>query len=303
MPGKRAPQPSTGGRAATRERHAAEERRAAPAAAAAQVSLRWLLTALGVVVAGAVGCTFLALCLLFAQGQWQLLYHPGQPGSRGETPAAVGLGYTAVRFGNSDGGMPELTGWWVPAATDAPAPTVLYLHDGAGWLADTVGALGRLHGLGCAVLAIDYRGYGASAAGHPGEQRMVEDAERAVEYLLETRHVAPGSLVIWGRGIGATIAAESGRGHPLVLEAVNRPALEVVCRDARSRYLPIRLLLRDRLDAAAAVGASSAPKLFVQGPEDDTQRVYAAARGPKTLVAEGDGEQVRAFLRAAAGGR
>ncbi len=283
----------------------------------AQVRASWLLGALGLLLLAALCCAYLSLCLLFAQGQWQLLYHPAQAALA--TPASAGLAFTPVRFGPTDAGQSQLSGWWLPAPPSSPlrATTVLYLHGATGSLSDTVPALARLHALGCAVFAIDYRGYGSSARQNPSEERMVEDAARALVYLVDTRHLAPGSIVLWGRGIGATVAAEAAHAQPdpaslrLVIEDANLPALELLRQDGRSRLLPVRLLLRDRLDAGSVLAASSAPKLFLDGSADGnadapthghadpnvgTTRLYLLAASPKERARAREDAAVQRFL-------
>ncbi|MGH9590200.1 MAG: hypothetical protein ACRD25_07375, partial [Terracidiphilus sp.] len=92
------------------------------------VSGRWLLTALGVMIAAAVACAWGALCLIFWQGAWQLLYRPTSPVAH--TPAAAGLRYEDVAFAATETGTTRLRGWWIPAAPKAGSAryTVLYLH-------------------------------------------------------------------------------------------------------------------------------------------------------------------------------
>jgi pimeloyl-ACP methyl ester carboxylesterase len=276
----------------------------------AQVRPGWLLGALALLLLTALCFAYLSLCLLFAQGQWQLLYRASAAIT--PTPASFGLDFTEVRFGTTDAGVAELSGWWLPGSPGSRlgGTTVVYLHDGAGSLSEALPEVARVHALGCSLFAIDYRGYGASAAARPSEKTMVEDAQRAINYLLDTRHVQVGSLVLWGRGIGATIAAEaiaarSAERLPVVLEDINEPALVLLKSDPRTRWLPVRLLLRDRLDAAAAVRGSGEPKLFL-GRSSRTQELYNAAAAPKQLGSWDGGlneaEEVRAFLTSAGAG-
>ncbi len=112
--------------------------------------------------------------------------------------------------------MPRLKGWWIPAATDAKFArlTVLYLHGQDGNMGDTVDALARLHAAGVNVLAFDYRGYGQSQFVRPSEAHWRQDAEWAIEYLTGTRHVAPGTIVLDGTGLGANLALEEAAAHP-----------------------------------------------------------------------------------------
>jgi alpha-beta hydrolase superfamily lysophospholipase len=273
---------------------------------ASQVRVRWLVTALGLLALAALCCAYLSLCLLFAQGAWQFLYQPRHTITT--TPAVNGLAFTAVRFGVNDTGAAELTGWWIPGSAINPSTTVLYLHDGYGSLSEAVPELTRLHALGCSVFAIDYRGFGASAPARPSERGMIEDARSAIAYLENTRHIPRASLVLWGRGSGADIAAEAAADeHPLpvVLEAVHAPALDFLRGDERLRLLPVRLILNDRLNPVQAVQSNNAPKLFLSGREpasaDWTQKLYAEAAKPKQLATPSDEAAQHAFLIAARG--
>jgi pimeloyl-ACP methyl ester carboxylesterase len=265
----------------------------------AHVSPGWLLGALALLGLAAACFAYLSLCLLFIQGQWQLLYHPSA--TVAATPANLGLAYTAVPFGANEAGVSELTGWWLPAPPGSPQPakTVLYLHDGSGSLSDTLPSLARIHALGCAIFAIDYRGFGTSAPTRPDQARMVEDAQRAIAYLSGTRHIPAGSLVVWGNGIGATIAAQASATTPLVLQDPNPPALTILGGDPRTRLLPVRLMLRDPLDPAQALARSSAPKLFL-GSSARTRQLYALSAGPKQLAPDvPDPAAIRTFLASA----
>ncbi len=301
-----------------------QPRAAVPPAIApsSQVRLSWLLGAFGLVVLAAACCAYLSLCLLFVQGQWQLLYRPPQPSGQSATPADLKLEYSDIRFGVNDAGVSELSGWWLPGPS-VTGTTVLYLHDASASLGGSLPALDRLHALGCTVFAIDYRGYGAGAPLHPSEAGMVEDAGRALLYLTQTRHIPATSIVLWGRGTGATIAAEASAQAPernlrLVLEDVNQPAIVLLAADPRTRLLPLRLLPHDRLNAAPALRNSNARKLFLEPTSpmkttreegkraesggssgndmEETRHLYEQASGPKLITWAGDEATLRSFL-------
>jgi len=251
------------------EKTAAGKRTQAHAHAApdpAKVSGRWLLGAVGLTLCGAVLCAWCGLCLLFWQGSWQLLYHPASVVTR--TPASAGLAFDAVGFAATDAGTPRLAGWWIAAAPEARFArlTVLYLHEQDGNLGDTVDSLARLHVAGVNVLAFDYRGYGQSQFVRPSEAHWRQDTEWALEYLIGTRHVAPGNIVVDGAGLGANLALEEAAAHPeLAGVIVERPLLDpmsAIFSDARARMVPAHLLVRDRYDADAASANVHVPVLW-----------------------------------------
>lgn len=258
--------------------------RAAKAKAAEPtVSGRWLLAAIGVALAAAVLCAYATLGLLFYQGQWQLVLHPAKTASA--TPHAK---FDEIRFDVTETGVAQLDGWWIPAQAGArwAGDTVLYLHGGVGSLSNYVGDLDALHAIGVNVFAFDYRGYGKSTGPHPDEVRMNEDADAAWSYLTNTRHLDAKTIVVYGTGIGATLAAElAGRHAPagVVLDAPNEPAKRIVEADARSRILPMWLLLDQKFDPARELSTLTVPKLFLDrnGAKARTDQLYREAASPK----------------------
>jgi hypothetical protein len=249
-----------------------------PAGAYPDVPVGWLVKALVWTLAGVLVLIWLALCLLFWQGSWQLLYHPVAAVTR--TPATVGLGYEPVRFAPDQAGASQLAGWWVPA--EGARFTALYLHGADGNLGGTVDALAALHRAGLSVLAIDYRGYGQSRAARPNEAGWLEDAGRAVDYLTQTRHVERGKLIVIGEGLGANLATElAGRHASLAGVVLDRPAAEgvgTIFADPRSRMVPARWLVKDRWDLTAAAGGLGVPSLWLmEQPEQGKPAVPSAA--------------------------
>ena len=227
------------------------------------VSARWLVSAICIVLAAAIVCTWGTICLMFWQGSWQLLYHPTASISR--TPASAGIAFDDVEFGSSPAGMPQLKGWWVPAGSQARY-TAIFLHGATGNLSDTIDALARLHAAGVDVLAFDYRGYGQSAFARPSEERLRQDAEAATLYLADTRHVSPSSLVLVGNGLGANLALQLASAHSelagVVLEEPLEAPMDAIFRDPRARLVPARLLVNDSWDAKAAAAKLRIPSLW-----------------------------------------
>jgi pimeloyl-ACP methyl ester carboxylesterase len=267
QPSRRSPQPSSAG---------------APIA----VSGRWLIGALAVVLMVAGLCAYGTLCLLFYQGQWQMMLHPSR--SITVTPASQGIKFDDVRFDYTETGVAKLDGWWIPAepASRWSASTVLYLHSGEGSLSDAVDDLIALHSLGINVFAFDYRGFGRSTGIRPGERRMAEDAGAAWRYLTDTRHLAAQSIVVYGSGVGASLATQLAvQQQPagLVLDGPSETAGAIVHRDQRAKMLPLSWLLTERFDPADALQGSTLPKLFLDrnGAKPRTEQLYRAAALPK----------------------
>ncbi len=238
------------------------------------VSGRWLLAAVCVTVAGAAVCGWLALCLLFWQGSWQLLYRPSAVVKK--TPANAGLAFDPVAFAVTDAGVPRLRGWWIPAAQGASQRrlTVVYLHGQDGNMSGAVDTLARLHAAGVNVFAFDYRGYGESQFARPSERNWQQDAEWALQYLTNTRQIDTRTIVLDGTGLGANLALEVAAEHPelagVILDSPLADPMAAIFNDARARMVPARLLVRDRYDLDAAAAAVRVPVLWLE-PTDAKQ--------------------------------
>jgi pimeloyl-ACP methyl ester carboxylesterase len=248
------------------------------------VSGRWILKMLvGLVVLAAMG-TWGALCLIFWQGSWQLLYHPTSAVVK--TPASLGLQFYSVSFDADGAGEARLKGWWIGAAETADVKrsqwTVLYIHGATGNLGDSVEALKQLHELGVNVFAYDPRGFGQSRFERPSEKRELEDAEAAVNYLTSTRHVDAGKIVVVGRELGGNVALEMAAKHSALAGVVVDEPLEdatgVIFKDERSRMVPAHWLVSDRYDLASAARELKIPVLWIVRGERGSEFNLVGAR-------------------------
>ena len=181
----------------------------------------------------------IALYLYFSQSR--LLYYPELPSRMIDaTPAAIGLPFENVQLHAADG--TRLYAWFVPAS--ASRGTLLFSHGNAGNIGHRLDSIRQFHSLGLDVLIYDYRGFGESE-GKPTEAGTYLDAKAAWDYLLLEREIAPRQIVIFGRSLGAAVAAELASQHPsagVILES----AFTSVPDMAASIYpwLPVRLLYR-----------------------------------------------------------
>src|SRR5579875_2742015 len=263
-PRKRKPdgRPQAAGSPARNAPRTAPQGSASRAAGAPEmVDPRWLLKALGVVLAVALLCAWGTLCLLWYQGQWQLVLHPSREVKA--TPAAGGLAFSDVHFGVDTTGQPQLDGWMVPASGSPAALTALVLHGGDGSMADVLPAVATLHRAGLRVLVFDYRGYGNSAGQHPTQDSMREDAASALSYITGDQHVAAEDIVLYGQGVGASLATELAAQHhdvrALILDAPEGDLTGRVLRDAHSWLVPVRLLFHEDFPLAASLHTLETP--------------------------------------------
>jgi uncharacterized protein len=272
-------------------------------APASPIPARWLLSAVGLVLLGAALGVWATLCLTFWQGSWQLLYHPASAVT--QTPASAGIAFDRIAFGSSETGIAQLQGWWCKAVRPN-GYTTIYFHDAKGNLGDTVQALAPLHAAGFDVFAFDYRGYGQSQFAHPSEAHWKQDAESSINYLIQTRHVAPEAVVVAGRGLGADLALEIAAAHPefagvIVESPISDPAAALF-GDPRARLVPAHWLVADRWDLNRPAVELKIPSLwFCRSQSCGLDRdhnepaIFQAVSSPKVLVrlaASGDTQAV-----------
>jgi pimeloyl-ACP methyl ester carboxylesterase len=255
------------------------------------VSGKWLLWSLAGIFGGGLALVYLTSCLLFWQGQWQILFKPSHKESVG--PSTAGVQFEHFGFAVTETGQHTLDGWFIPAGSEGryAGMTILYLHsmrDGS--LSDTVPEILSLHRLGINVFAFDYRGFGFSDFARPSESLATQDTDAAWEYLVDTRHVPAASILIFGTGLGASLAAEAAARHPdaagVVLDSPTPTALELLRVDPRSHWMPVRLLAHDQFDPGPVLTTLKQPKLFLLPPDTSSTAKQDAkqASDPKLVV-------------------
>ena len=203
------------------------------------------------------------LCLAIFIFQPRLVYFPMK--ALAATPATIGLAYEDLRLDTGAG--TTLHGWYLPGREDAH--TLLFLHGNAGNISHRLDSLRIFNSLGLNILIFDYSGFGQSG-GTPGEQQTYDDARIAWDYLTDTRGVAPGRIVIFGRSLGGGVAtwlATQTTPAGLILESsfTSVPAI------ARKYYpmFPVRWLARIRYDNASRLPTVRCPVLIAHSRDDE----------------------------------
>lgn len=246
---------------------------------------RWILKALAAVLALAVVCAYATLCLLFAQGQWQLVLHPSRAVAK--TPSDLGLAFHEVHFFDAASGEPQLDGWLIPFSDSAP--TALVLHDGSGSISDALPIARTLHSAGLNVLLFDYRGFGRSTGRHPDQASMQEDSEGALTFLTNVQHVAPSQIILYGSGLGASLAVRLAAQHhnipALILAAPDGDFAQRARTDPRARLVPARWLFHETFPLADPLHTLTTPKLLISfTASSQPPLVLQRAADPKITV-------------------
>jgi pimeloyl-ACP methyl ester carboxylesterase len=251
------------------------------------VSPIWLLKGIALTILAALLCGYLTFCLLFYQGQWQLVLHPTRTSS---SPSSIaGIPYELIHFGPDETATPQLTGWWIPSAPSGryANTTLLFLPGSDGSLADDIPTLAALHNLGINVFAFDYRGYGQSAPTHPNQQNMIHDADSAWQYLNISRHISAKQIVLYGTGVGASLATHLAVTQPaspaLILDAPHADLLDEVLRDHRSKFVPAHLLFHERFPLAEPLSTLRTPKLLLSRAALPDKAFLTAAEPKRTV--------------------
>jgi pimeloyl-ACP methyl ester carboxylesterase len=198
--------------------------------------------------------------------------------------SASGLPLEDVWFKAADGAT--LFGWYVEAPADRPV--VIWCHGNAGNIVNRLDNLRFLFRQNLSVFLFDYRGYGKSQHVRPSEEGLYQDAIGAYEYLVRVRRLKPERLIIFGRSLGAAVAADLASHKPaagLILESAF-PSIEAV---AKHYYggLPVHWLLGAQFRLIERLPALSLPKLIIHGDRDDIiplelgRQIYEAAKPPK----------------------
>ena len=225
-----------------------------------------------------------ALCRWFFVHQHEFQF--GDQRAPRVSPQSVGLnGFAAVDIMTEDG--ERLDAWWAPP----PEPgrgIVLFLHGTPGNLADTVWRLPDLEKSGFGVMAIDYRGYGAST-GTPSEVGLRLDARAAFDWI---RGAAPGSkIAVFGESLGSGPAVALARDRPVAGILLNSPYASVRrLFELKAPPLPYRWLMKDQFDSEALIDGIGVPVMILHGTADgaipigEARRLYAAAHEPKTMI-------------------
>jgi fermentation-respiration switch protein FrsA (DUF1100 family) len=165
----------------------------------------------------------------------------------------------------------RLTGWLLPPPEPTPKPwtVLLWFHGNGETVAGLAPVLRAFQHPHAALLALDYRGYGAST-GTPTVANAVQDADAAIAWLRAHVDAFPDHIVIYGRSAGSGPAIQVAAKHHVagvVLESAftSLPAMARV----HFRIFPPFLAGSgfDNLDTIARVAC---PVLFVHGDRDRT---------------------------------
>ena len=231
-----------------------------------------------------VGICYIAAILFLMSQETRLVFQAGRPLGEGR-PA---FPFTQIDIPRADGARQF---GWVMENPDARS-WLLFLHGNAATIASRVNIARyrELRALGLSIMAPEYRGF-AGLPGIPSESGLNADARAAFDYLVNTRHVSPTRLVIYGWSLGSAVAVDLAA-HVDESAVVLEGAMASVAGVGAQQYpfFPVRMIMRNRFESIHKVERVHAPMLFLHSPEDTIipyehgRRLFAAARPPKRFV-------------------
>jgi fermentation-respiration switch protein FrsA (DUF1100 family) len=230
---------------------------------------------------GLVAYIGMAILLMFLENR--LVYHP-VPYPVGDWQPA-GLTFEDAEITAEDG--TALHGWYIEH--QEPRAVVLFLHGNAGNIAGRAEFLRQVHALRVSVLALDYRGYGRSE-GSPTEAGVIADARAARKCLSAKTGLKEEEIVLWGESLGCGIAIELATegAKALILESAYTSLPDVAAH--HYAWMPVRLLMRNRMRAVDKIGQFQGPLLQAHGDRDSVipyelgRRLFECAREPKEFI-------------------
>jgi uncharacterized protein len=226
----------------------------------------------------------------------RFLFYPKPHSETAWRAVAARHGAEPVELLASDGAM--LRGWLRPAPGAGPAvapaagAALIYLGGNAeevSWmLAEAHRVPGRM------LLAINYRGYGASS-GRPHERFLYADALAAFDWLAARPGVDAERIAVWGRSLGSGVATWVAAHRPVEAVVLTSPFDSIAALAALHQPL-LAPLLTQPFDSLSRAPAIDAPMLALVGGRDTlvppvhSERLVAVWRGAARieLLPQGD---------------
>jgi fermentation-respiration switch protein FrsA (DUF1100 family) len=211
-------------------------------------------------------------------------YRPTQEVSY--TPDELGLDFEDVVFKSGDG--LELNSWYVPA--ESSGLTVLFCHGNGGNMMHRLDSINILNKLGLNCFIFDYRGYGKSE-GKPNEEGTYLDAMAAYKWLTKVRKVPANKIIIFGRSLGGSIAAQLAskvEAAGLVIESGFTSYVDMGRKFYP--YMPVRWFARYSYRTIDYIREVRCPVLIIHSRGDEIVpfefglQLHEAANEPKEFV-------------------
>jgi fermentation-respiration switch protein FrsA (DUF1100 family) len=202
------------------------------------------------------------------------------------TPGELGLDFEEVAFRSGDGLL--LSGWYIPV--ENAEFTVLFCHGNGGNIMHRLDSISIFHNLGLNCFIFDYRGYGQSE-GKPSEEGTYLDVSAAYKWLTEEKKVSPDEIIIFGRSLGASIAAQLASNVKVAALVIESAFTSYVDMGRKFYpYMPVRWFAKFSYRTIDYVKQVHCPVMIIHSRNDEIIpfefgcQLYEAANEPKELV-------------------
>lgn len=204
----------------------------------------------------------------------------------GYTPDELGLDFEEIMFETADG--VKLSSWYVP--TDSSGFTVLFCHGNGGNMMHRLDSINIFNKLRLNCFIFDYRGYGKSE-GKPSEEGTYLDAMAAYKWLTETRKIPANKIIIFGRSLGGSIAAQLAskvKAAGLIIESGFTSYVHMGRK--LYPYMPVQWFARYSYRTIDYIRDIRCPVLIIHSRGDEIVpfefglELYEAANDPKEFV-------------------
>ena len=202
------------------------------------------------------------------------------------TPGELGLDFESVVFETDDG--LRLRGWYIPVENSDF--TVLFCHGNGGNIFHRLDSINIFYNLGLSCFIFDYRGYGNSE-GKPTEEGTYLDVMAAYKWLTEEKKVSPEDIIIFGRSLGGSIAAQLARkveARSLIIESGFTSYVDIGKKFYP--YMLVRWFARFSYKTIDYVKDVRCPVMIIHSRNDEVVpfefglELYEAANEPKEFV-------------------
>jgi dipeptidyl aminopeptidase/acylaminoacyl peptidase len=216
-------------------------------------------------VAGLLSVLWLGMTAAVAASQRRLVFNPTSK-REVDKPRSSGHRTRPIVLRATDG--TKLSGWLMTPQQPGPHPAVVYFGGRSEEVSWVVRDAGQLFP-GMAVLAVNYRGYGASQ-GDPAENHMVEDGRLLFDWLAERHHVDPSKVAVVGRSLGSGVAVQVALERPVHSLVLITPYDSILAIAKRKfRAVPVEYVLRHRFESVKYAPSLKAPTYVLRAAMDD----------------------------------
>ena len=194
------------------------------------------------------------------------------------------LPFEDVNFSSADG--TQLHGWFFEH--ESPKGYLLYSHGNGDFVPNLASYAHILRErFGYSVFIYDYRGYGKSA-GSPNEAGVLADGAAAQQWLADRGGIGVADVVLMGRSLGGGVAVDLAANYgarALIVESTFSSMTDTAAK--LYPFVPVRLLLRTRLNSAEKITRYQGPFFQSHGDADQLipielgRKLHTATPGPK----------------------